>query len=94
VAQKVRVVDFSASGLRLDGIRGLAPGDPVQILLAPDLKLEGQVAWAVWHKAGVEFDAPLAEGHPALLLLNEQAKAIERDRTLALVAIAKERARS
>ncbi len=91
VAQKVKVVYFSAFGLRLDGIKGLAPGDPVQILLAPELVLEGQIAWAVWHKAGVKFDAPLGENHQAYLHLAENAKAIERERTLALVALAKER---
>lgn len=93
VGQTVRVADFSASGLRIDSIQGLATGDPVEISLTPDLKLKGQVAWAVWHKAGVKLFAPLAEDDPAYLFLTEQADAIERTRTLALVAIARERAR-
>ncbi len=91
VAQKVKVVDFSASGLRLDGIKGLAPGDPVQISLTPELKIDGQIAWSVWHKAGVKLLAPLAEDHPAFCFLDEYAKAIERERMLALVALARER---
>lgn len=93
VVQKVRVADFSATGVRLDGIKGLATGDPVRISLTPSLILEGQVAWSVWHKAGVKFSEPLADDHPAYSFLVEQANAIERARTLALVSLAKDRAR-
>lgn len=92
VAQTVRVVDFSASGLRLDDINNLATGDPVQISLTPELVLEAEVIWSVWHKAGVKLLEPLAEDDPAYLFLVAQAEAIERTRTLALVAIARERA--
>lgn len=92
--QTVRIVDFSASSVRLDGISGLATADPIQIFLTPELVLEGRIAWSVWHKAGVELLEPLANGHPAYVFLTEQAKAIERTRTLALVSIAKDRARS
>lgn len=92
--QTVRIVDFSALGVRLDGIKGLAAGDPIQISLTPELVLEGRVAWAVWHKAGVKLLEPLPDDHPAYIFLTEQAKAIERARTLALVSIAKDRARS
>jgi hypothetical protein len=91
--QKVRIVDFSATGLRIDGINGLAMGDPIQILLAPEMVLEGQVSWSVWHKAGIKLLEPLTEDHPAYRFLTEQAKEIERARTLALIAISKERAR-
>lgn len=93
VTQKVRVADFSPSGLRIDQTQGLAIGDPVEISLAPGLKLKGEVAWAVWHKAGMKLLKPLSEDDPAYLFLAEQANAIERARTLALVAIAKERGR-
>lgn len=92
--QRVRVVDFSASGVRLDGIKGLATGDPVQISLTPELIIEGQVAWSVWHKAGVKLLEPLTDDHPAYVFLLEQARAIERARTLALASLAKDRARS
>jgi hypothetical protein len=93
-AQKVRLVDFSALGVRLDGIKGLATGDPIRISLTPELALEGRVAWSVWHKAGVKFLDPLADDHPAYIFLAEQAQNIERARTLALISIAKDRARS
>jgi hypothetical protein len=94
VAQKVSVVDFSPSGVRLDGIKSLAAGDPIQISLTPDLVLEGEVAWSVWHKAGLTFLQPLTDDHPAYVFLAEQARAIERTRTLALASLAKDRARS
>lgn len=92
--QKVRVVDFSATGVRLDGIRGLATGDPVQISLTPELIVEGQIAWSVWHKAGVKFLEPLTDYDPAHVFLLDQARAMERARTLALVSLAKDRARN
>jgi hypothetical protein len=92
VAQKVRVVDFSASGVRIDGIKDLATGDPIQISLTPNLILKGHVAWAVWHKAGINLTEPLAEDHPAYVFLSEQAHAIERARTRALASLAKDRA--
>jgi hypothetical protein len=93
VAQRVRVVDFSISGMRTDGTKGLTTGDPVRISLTPEIALQGQVAWVVWHKAGIKFQEPLADGDPAYLFLAEQADAIERARTLALASLAKDRAR-
>lgn len=93
VSQNVRVVDFSNSGVRLDGIKGLATGDPLKISLTPELILNGEVAWSVWHKAGVKLSKPLTEDHPAYLFLLEQASAMERTRTLALASLAKDRAR-
>jgi hypothetical protein len=93
VAQNVRIVDFSLSGVRIDGIRGLAMGDPIRISLTPDLALEGQVAWSVWHKAGINLLSPLTEDHPAYVFLAEQAKTIEHARTLALVSLAKDHSR-
>jgi hypothetical protein len=92
-AQRVRVVDFSVSGVRTDGIQGLTPGDPIRISLTAELSLEGKVAWVVWHKAGIKFQEALTDDHPAYLFLSEQAKAIERARSLALVSIAKDKAR-
>lgn len=92
IAQNVRVVDFSASGLRVDGIRGLATGDPIQISLTPDISLAGEVAWAVWHKAGIKLLPELDETQPAYLFLTEQASAIEQLRIRALASLAKDRA--
>ncbi|MBS0235235.1 MAG: PilZ domain-containing protein [Proteobacteria bacterium] len=91
--QNVRVVDFSPCGLRIDGSKGLTAGDPIRLILRPDLDLSGDIAWAVWHKAGIKFQEPLTDEHPAYVFLLEQAEAIERVRTLALVALAKDRAR-
>lgn len=92
VSQNVRVVDFSASGLRVDGIQGLAAGDPIQIYFTPDMMLEGEIIWSVWHKAGIKFLADLDETQPAFLFLTEQASALERLRVRALSALAKDRA--
>ena len=61
ISRKIEIVDFSTAGLRLDGVTGLAAGDHVQIVLAPDLDVEGVIAWSVWHKAGVTLSQPLAE---------------------------------
>jgi PilZ domain len=93
VAQRVRIVDFSASGVRTDGIKGLSAGDPVRIFLTPEFSLEGQVAWVVWHKAGIRLMEPLDDNHPAYLFLIEQAEAIERTRSLALASLAQDKAR-
>ncbi len=93
ITQKVRVVDFSAYGLRIDQINGLATGDPVRISLTPDLVIDGEVAWSVWHKAGIKLMPPLAEDHPAHVFLSEQAAMIEKMRMRAIATLAKERAR-
>lgn len=94
IAQNVRVVDFSVSGLRVDGIQGLTAGDPIQISLTPDISLTGEVAWAVWHKAGIKLQPELDEMHPAYLFLAEQASAIEQLRIRALTSLAKDQARA
>ncbi|CAA2142110.1 PilZ domain-containing protein [Hyphomicrobium sp. ghe19] len=94
VSQNVRVVDFSATGLRVDGIQGLATGDPIQISFSPDIVLTGEIAWCVWHKAGIKLVSALDEAHPAYLFLSDQASAIEQLRIRAIAAIAKERAGS
>lgn len=92
IAQTVRVVDFSVSGLRIDGIQGLAAGDPIQISLTPDISLAGEIAWAVWHKAGIKLLPALDETHPGYLFLTGQASAIEQLRIRALASLAKDRA--
>ena len=81
--QKVRVVDFSMSGVRIDGIKDLANGDPVRISLTPGLIVEGRIAWVAWHKAGVKLAEPLIDDHPAYEFLTQQASMIERARTRA-----------
>ncbi|WP_245279946.1 PilZ domain-containing protein [Hyphomicrobium sp. 99] len=93
VAQNVQVVDFSISGLRVDGIQGLAAGDPIEISFTPDMLLTGEIVWSVWHKAGIKLLPPLDEAHPAYLFLSEQASALEQLRVRAISALAN-RARS
>jgi PilZ domain-containing protein len=92
VSQNVRVVDFSTSGLRIDRIKGLAAGDPVRISLTPEFALEGEIAWSVWHKAGIKLLPPLAEDDAAYVFLLDQAIAVDRTRIRAIMALAKERA--
>ena len=92
VSQTVRVVDFSVSGLRVDGIQGLATGDPIQICFTPDMMLEGEIIWSVWHKAGIKLLPELDETQPAYLFLNEQASELEQLRVRALSALARDRA--
>jgi hypothetical protein len=77
--------------LRIDQINGLAAGDPVRISLTPDLMVDGEVAWSVWHKAGIKLVPPLAGDHPAYVFLSEQAATIERMRMRAIATLAKER---
>ncbi|SFV34654.1 hypothetical protein SAMN04488557_2391 [Hyphomicrobium facile] len=92
VSQNVRVVDFSASDLRVDGIRGLATGDSIRISFSPNMVLTGEIAWSVWHKAGIKLLPALGEADPAFVFLSDQAAAIEQLRVRAIAAIAKERA--
>ena len=93
VSQNVRVVDFSASGVRIDGIKGLSPGDPILISLTPEIILEGGVAWVVWHKAGVQFTEPLSDDHPVHKFLSQHADAIDRAKQSALASLAKDQVR-
>jgi hypothetical protein len=91
LSQKTQVVDFSTAGLRIDGVSGLATGDHVWIAFAPDLSVEGKIAWSVWHKAGVRLSRPLAESDPVYIYLADQAAALEQLRLRAIVELAKER---
>jgi hypothetical protein len=89
--QKVSVADFSASGLRIDGINNLAAGDPVRVYFTPTLAVAGEIVWSVWHKAGVKLTTPLTEDDPAYEFLVDKAETIERTRELALAALAREK---
>jgi hypothetical protein len=60
--------------------------------MTPDLMVDGEVAWSVWHKAGIKLVPPLGEHDPAYVFLAEQAAAIERTRMRAIATLAKERA--
>lgn len=91
ISQRIHVVDFSTSGLRLDGVIGLTTGDRVSVTFAPDLKVEGRIAWSVWHKAGVELLLALSETDPLYIFLSELAAEIERDRMRSIAALARQR---
>ena len=90
ISRKIEIVDFSTAGLRLDGVTGLAAGDHVQIVLVPDLHVEGVIAWSVWHKAGVTLSQPLAERDAVYMYLADQAAMIEQARTRAVIPLAQQ----
>jgi hypothetical protein len=90
VSRKIKVVDFSASGLRVDEVAGLATGDRVLIVFAPGLSVERTIIWSVRHKAGLKLSAPLAENDPVYIHLAKQAASIEHARTRAIAALAKQ----
>lgn len=90
ISRTVKVVDFSNTGLRLDGLTGLIAGDRVTITFTPDLSIEGSIAWLVWHKAGTRFTAPLGEDDPVYLYLLAQATAAEQTRIRAIAALAQQ----
>ena len=92
LSQKIQIVDFSTTGLRMDGVSGLATGDRVRIAFAPDVSAEGKIAWSVWHKAGVKFSRPLAESDPVYIYLADQAAANQQLQMRAIAALAKEHA--
>lgn len=56
----------SPSGIKLDGVFGLAAGDTVTVMLPSQDAVNGTVDWSVGGFCGVTFAQPLAEDHPAL----------------------------
>jgi len=92
ISQRIHVVDFSTSGLRLDGVIGLTIGDHVLVTFAPNLKVEGRIAWSVWHKAGVELSLALSVADPVYIFLSEQADETERDQVRSIAALARQHA--
>jgi hypothetical protein len=92
VIHRIEVVDFSFSGLRIDGVVGLVSGDHVLITLTPQLAVEGTIVWSVWHKAGVKLSRPMAENDPLYMFLVDQAAQVEHARTKAILALAKQHA--
>jgi len=56
----------SRSGIRLDGVFGLTPGDAVTVMLPLQEAVNGTVDWSVGGFCGVTFAQPLADDHPAL----------------------------
>ncbi|WP_424957565.1 hypothetical protein [Hyphomicrobium sp. 1Nfss2.1] len=56
----------SPSGIKLDGVFGLAAGDSVTIMLPSQDAVSGTVDWSVGGFCGVTFTQPLADDHPVL----------------------------
>ena len=71
--QTARIVDFSLSGLQLDGCFGVAVADQVAVELLSGQRLEGKVAWAVASRSGVQFHQPLAPDDPVVARLSQAA---------------------
>jgi hypothetical protein len=92
VTRKVRVVDFSVAGLRMDGAVDLVTGDRVRVVFNSDLSVEGTIAWVVWHKTGVQLLQPLEENDPVYSYLDDQALALVRARKRAVLEVAKQHA--
>ncbi len=71
--QTVKIVDYSAGGLRLEGTFGLIKHDPVQVELLSGIRIPGKVAWSLGAQSGVVFLTPLPEDDPALIELARRA---------------------
>jgi hypothetical protein len=92
ISRTAKVVDFSMTGLRLDGLTGLVTGDRITILFTPDLSIDGSIAWLVWHKAGVRFVDPLTETDPVCAYLLREAALFEHARVRVIAALAQQEA--
>jgi hypothetical protein len=88
ISRAIEVVDFSTTGLRINKVALLAPGDRVTIFFRPGLAVEGTIVWLVWHKAGLQFTQPLKPDDPACQFLMEQAAFIEQAHVRAIGALA------
>jgi hypothetical protein len=92
ISRNVEVVDFSATGLRLDKMTGAAAGDRITITFTPEISVEGTVAWLVWHKAGVRLAYPFSDEDPVYRYLISQAAAVEQTHVRAIAALAQQKA--
>jgi hypothetical protein len=72
--QTVRIVDYSAGGLQLQGCFGVAVGDEMTVELLSGHRLAGKVAWSMGSRLGVRFLQPLGTDHPALAILEQAAR--------------------
>jgi hypothetical protein len=69
--QYAKVVDYSTSGLQLEGTFGLITRDPVEVELISGTRIPGQVAWSLGCQTGIAFSEPLATSHPAFIELSQ-----------------------
>lgn len=58
--------DISSGGVGLTRMRSLAPGTPLDIILACGRSLRGKVAWSHGENTGVVFDRPLSPTDPLI----------------------------
>jgi PilZ domain len=64
--QSARIVDYSQTGLQLEGTFGLIPSDRVEIELMSGARLPGKVEWSLGGQTGVVFPERLEDLHPAM----------------------------
>jgi hypothetical protein len=57
--QRVGVLDANEDGIGVLGIRGVAPGSRVGLMIKPGHSIDGTIAWVSGARAGIELDAPL-----------------------------------
>ncbi len=67
--QTVRIVDYSAGGLQLQGCFGAGIGDDMTVELLSGHRVEAKVAWSMGSRLGVRFLRPLNADHPVLAVL-------------------------
>jgi len=65
-AQSIIVRDVSRGGMKIEFAYGLAPGDKIEIEVAPYRKLVGTVVWSVAAFCGMEFPTLLDEEDPVI----------------------------
>lgn len=73
--QSVKVIDYSAGGLRLDGTFGLIKTDLIEIEFISGIRVPGRVAWSLGAQTGIVFLEQLPTGHPALIELHRRVGA-------------------
>jgi hypothetical protein len=72
--QTVRIVDFSAGGLQLQGCFGVGVGDDITVELLSGHRLAAKVAWSMGSRLGVRFLQALDADHPVLAVLEQAAR--------------------
>jgi hypothetical protein len=71
--QQVRVVNYSAGGLQLEGTFGLIKGDAIEIEFAFGARVNGRVAWSLGARTGISFFEALPTDHPVFIALTRLA---------------------
>ena len=72
--QTVRLVDFSLTGLQLEGCFGVGVGENIAVELLSGHRLDAKVAWSMGSRIGVRFAEPISPQHPVLLGLKRAAR--------------------